>query len=89
MIRKITEYEIPLLLSRIGLLDYAFSALTPEENSFVRLRYMDKLALPIIMERLAFSRRSLFYHRKRILHKIYKQIKDRTILLELDSLGES
>lgn len=82
---QITEYEIPLLLSRIGLIDYAFSALTPEESKFVRLRYMDNLALSDAMSRLALSRRAFFYHRKRILHKIYMKIKDRAVLLDLES----
>lgn len=85
---EITEYEIPLLLSRIGLMDYALSALTVEERLFVRLRYLDKLTFPAIMDRLALSRRAFFYHRKRILHKVYQQIKDREALMELDSFGE-
>ncbi|MCY9667635.1 hypothetical protein M5X11_22400 [Paenibacillus alginolyticus] len=85
---EITEHEIPLLLSRIGLIDYAFSALTAEEILFVRLRYLDKLALSVIIDRIALSRRAFFYHRKRILHKVYRKIKDRAVLLELDSFGE-
>ncbi|MED4599688.1 hypothetical protein P9314_03080 [Paenibacillus validus] len=82
---EITEHEIPLLLSRIGLIDYAFSALTPEESLFIRLRYMDQLALSDAMSRLALSRRAYFYLRKRTLHKIYMKIKDRAVLLDLDS----
>lgn len=85
---EITEHEIPLLLSRIGLIDYAFSALTPEESLFIRLRYMDQLALSDAMSRLALSRRAYFYLRKRALHKIYMRIKDRAILLDLDSFHE-
>ncbi|MFF3924004.1 hypothetical protein [Paenibacillus lactis] len=85
---EITEHEIPLLQSRIGLIDYAFSALTPEENLFIQLRYMDQLALSDAMSRLALSRRAYFYLRKRTLHKIYMKIKDRAILLDLDSSHE-
>ncbi|UQZ86451.1 hypothetical protein SK3146_05744 [Paenibacillus konkukensis] len=86
---EITEYEIPLLLSKIGLIDYAFTALTPEESLFVRLRYLEKLTSTEVGNRLVLSRRTFFYHRKRILNKIYLKIKDRTFLLELDSLEEA
>ncbi|GAA4868102.1 hypothetical protein GCM10023310_54730 [Paenibacillus vulneris] len=82
---QITEHEIPLLLSRIGLIDYALTALTSEEGLFVRLRYFDNLASSEAMSRLALSRRAYFYHRKRILRKIYMKIKDRTVLLDLES----
>ncbi|MCU6711550.1 hypothetical protein M6D81_22905 [Paenibacillus sp. J5C_2022] len=82
---EITEHEIPLLLSRIGLIDYAFSALTPEESMFIQMRYMDQMALSVAMSRLALSRRAYFYLRKRALHKIYMKVKDREVLLDLDS----
>ncbi|OZQ91443.1 hypothetical protein CA598_11915 [Paenibacillus sp. VTT E-133291] len=85
---EITEHEIPLLLSRIGLIDYAFSALTPEEGMFIQLRYIDQMAPTEAMSRLALSRRAYFYLRKRSLDKIYTKIKDRTILLDLDSFHE-
>lgn len=85
---EITEFEIPLLISRIGLIDYSLSRLTAEEKLFVRLKYLDNLDLSVIMERLSLSRRTFFYHRKRILHKVYRQIKDREALMELGSFGE-
>ncbi|MCD9025411.1 hypothetical protein [Cohnella silvisoli] len=81
---EITEYEIPFLRSRIGLIEYAFSALTPEERRFVQLRYQDQLAFSIVMDRIGLSRRTYFNHRKRILQKIYHKIKSRTALLEYD-----
>ncbi|MEB3102849.1 hypothetical protein [Ferviditalea candida] len=86
---EITEHEIPLLLSRIGLIDFAFSALTPEERKFVHLRYMDKLALSAAMERLGLSRRAFFYHRKRILLKMYGKIRSREALLDYDPFEEN
>jgi hypothetical protein len=79
---EITEHEIPLLESRIGLIDFALSALTPEESLFVQLRYQNKLVLSSAMERLGLSRRAFFYHRKRILDKIYRKIKSRMALLD-------
>ena len=82
---EIAEYEIPLLISRIGLFDYAFSSLTPEENLFIQLRYMDKLASSDAMNRLALSRRAYFYLRKRTLNNIYMKIKSRVVLLDLNS----
>ncbi|WP_139787172.1 hypothetical protein [Cohnella massiliensis] len=82
---QITEHEIPLLLSRISLIDYALTALTSEEGLFVRLRYIDNLASSDAISRLALSRRAYFYHRKRILRKIYMKIKDRAFLLDLES----
>jgi hypothetical protein len=85
---QITEHEIPLLLSRIGLIDYAFSALTPEESMFIQLRYIDNLAPSDAMSRLALSRRAYFYLRKRILRKIYMNIKDRAVLLDFESFEE-
>lgn len=85
---EITEHEIPLLLSRISLIDYAFSTLTPEESMFIQLRYIDQMAPTEAMSRLALSRRTYFYLRKRTLDKIYMKIKDRTILLDLDSFHE-
>jgi hypothetical protein len=85
---EITEYEIPFLQSRIGLIEYALSALVPEEIRFVQLRYQEQLAFSIVMDRLGLSRRAYFYHRKRILEKIYRKIKSRTALLEYDPFGE-
>lgn len=82
---QITENEIPLLLSRISLIDYALTALTSEEGLFVRLRYIDNLASSDAINRLALSRRAYFYHRKRILRKIYMKIKDWAFLLDLES----
>ncbi len=85
---EITEYEIPFLQSRIGLIEYAFSALAPEERRFVQLRYQDQLAFSIVIDRLGLSRRAYFYHRKRILQKIYRKIKSRTALLEYHPFDE-
>ncbi|CAM4257429.1 MAG: hypothetical protein E7L01_04155 [Paenibacillus macerans] len=82
---QITEHEIPLLLSRISLIDYALTSLTSEEGLFVRLRYIDNIASSDAISRLALSRRAYFYHRKRILRKIYMKIKDRAFLLDLES----
>lgn len=85
---EITEYEVPFLKSRIGLIEYAFSALSPEERRFVQLRYQDQLAFSIVMDRLGLSRRTYFYHRKRIMQKIYRKIKNRAALLEYDPFDE-
>lgn len=85
---EITEHEIPFLKSRIGLIEFAFSALTPEERRFVQLRYIDQLAFSNAMDRLGLSRRTFFYHRKRILQKIYRKIKSRTALLEYDPFDD-
>ncbi|MEK4508955.1 hypothetical protein [Paenibacillus sp. FSL K6-2524] len=85
---EITEHEIPFLKSRIGLIEYAFSALTPEERRFVQLRYQDQLAFSTAMDRLGLSRRAFFYHRKRILQKIYRKIKNRAALLDYDPFNE-
>lgn len=85
---EITEHEIPFLKSRIGLIEFAFSALTPEERRFVQLRYQDQLAFSTAMDRLGLSRRTYFYHRKRILQKIYHKIKSRAALLDYDPFDE-
>lgn len=85
---EITEYEIPFLKSRIGLIEFAFSALTPEERRFVQLRYQDQLAFSTAMDRLGLSRRAFFYHRKRVLQKIYHKIKSRAALLDFDPFDE-
>jgi len=85
---EITEHEIPFLKSRIGLIEFAFSALTPEERRFVQLRYQDQLAFSTAMDRLGLSRRAFFYHRKRILQKIYHKIKNRAALLDYDPFDE-
>lgn len=86
---EITEYEIPFLKSRIGLIEFAFTALNSEEIRFVQLRYQDQLTYSIAMDRLGLSRRAFFYHRKRILQKIYRKVKSRTALLEYDPFDET
>ncbi len=85
---EITEHEIPLLESRIGLIDFALSALSPEESLFVKFRYQEKLSISVAMDRLGLSRRSFFYHRKRILDKIYRKIKSRMALLDFAPFDE-
>lgn len=85
---EITEHEIPFLKSRIGLIEFAFSALTSEERRFVQLRYQNQQAFSTVMERLGLSRRAFFYYRKRILKKIYQKIKSRTALLDYDPFNE-
>jgi hypothetical protein len=82
---EITEQELPLLHLRIQLLEFSFLVLNPEERNFVKLRYINQIANSLAMDHLGLSRRAFYYTRKRILKKIYLMIKDKQLLLSLDS----
>lgn len=68
---QIQEFELPLLAMRIDLLDMAMLVLTPEEQMVVKLKYWQRLANPTIMNQLAWSERTFYIKRKRILEKLY------------------
>lgn len=72
---EITQKELPLLEAKIELIEKALSALTPEEKLFVEVRYIDKLALPLAMDRLALSKSGYFFKRKCILKKMYEEMR--------------
>jgi hypothetical protein len=71
---QIMEHKLPFLELRVHLIEISFSALTPEEREFVELKYMDKLANSLAMDRLGLSPRVFYRRRIKILDKIYKAL---------------
>lgn len=65
------EKEIPLLELRVQLIDIALSSLKPEEQEFVRLKYVEELPNPSIMAQINWSSRTFYRRRKEILDKVY------------------
>lgn len=69
---KIKERELPVLKSRIRLLDKAIQGLNEEERKFVELKYRQQIGNFYIMSRLEWTHRIFYERRKEILAKIYR-----------------
>lgn len=79
------EKVLPVLETRIRLLDMAKMALSPDEKTFVELKYKKKVANFLIMDQLEWSHRTFYLRRKQILSKLYQMLGGEDVLLWFSS----